>query len=282
MVEEKRGPLRCRPKPVLERLAEYGWKPHRDLLAQKSLSRASIYWYMRETQRGTVSSNSRFQTVLFQQCSANLSLITRAAPILPKGRGEDGGQEAERRELKDLGDAQGLGARPKCQSNQVSSLEAPRFHRSRFPFRRGECTWDKGMSPNLSTRDSQWPRALTVWIGRGSRSPRSPSAQTSFCLMPKIYAQPHRRAYTCARKRQRCVNTPKSKGPGAMELDSVKSAAEKSAADSNELEELFMVSKQCFFSKSLEIGCCTTAVALSSLPRTASSEALPRRVRRAS
>ena len=30
-----------------ERLAEYGWKPHRDLLAQKNLSRASIYWYMR-------------------------------------------------------------------------------------------------------------------------------------------------------------------------------------------------------------------------------------------
>ena len=30
-----------------ERLAEYGWKPHRDLLAQKSLSRASIYRHMR-------------------------------------------------------------------------------------------------------------------------------------------------------------------------------------------------------------------------------------------
>ena len=34
---------------------------------------ASICWYMRETQRGTVSSNSRFQTVPFQQYSANPS-----------------------------------------------------------------------------------------------------------------------------------------------------------------------------------------------------------------
>ena len=56
-----------------ERLAEYGWKPHRDMLAQQKQSKASTYWYMRETQRGTLSSNSRFQTVPFQQCSANLS-----------------------------------------------------------------------------------------------------------------------------------------------------------------------------------------------------------------
>ena len=41
---------------------------------QNSLSRASTYWYMRENQRGTVSSNSRFRTVLFQQYShADLS-----------------------------------------------------------------------------------------------------------------------------------------------------------------------------------------------------------------
>ena len=60
---------------VIKRLAEYGWKPHRDLLAQETLSRASIYWYVRETQRGTVSSNSRFQAALFQQYSANLSVI---------------------------------------------------------------------------------------------------------------------------------------------------------------------------------------------------------------
>ena len=38
---------------------EYGWKPYRDLFGQKSLSRASIYWHMRETQRGTVSSRTR-------------------------------------------------------------------------------------------------------------------------------------------------------------------------------------------------------------------------------
>ena len=31
---------------ITERLAEYGWKPHRDVLAQKGLSRASIYWYI--------------------------------------------------------------------------------------------------------------------------------------------------------------------------------------------------------------------------------------------
>ena len=42
-------------------------------LAPKSLSPASFYWYMREQQRGTVSSNSRFQTALLQQCSASLS-----------------------------------------------------------------------------------------------------------------------------------------------------------------------------------------------------------------
>ena len=33
-----------------ERLAQYGWKPHRDCLAQKSLSGALLYWYVRETQ----------------------------------------------------------------------------------------------------------------------------------------------------------------------------------------------------------------------------------------
>ena len=42
---------------------------------KRKLSRASIYWHMREKQRGTVSSNSRFQTVLFQQCSANRSTV---------------------------------------------------------------------------------------------------------------------------------------------------------------------------------------------------------------
>ena len=66
-------------RAACERLAEYGWKPHRDFLARKSQSPAPFYWYMRETQRGTVSSNSRFQTILFQQYSANLS-TWRPAP----------------------------------------------------------------------------------------------------------------------------------------------------------------------------------------------------------
>ena len=59
----------------IKRLVEYGWKPHRDVLAQEYISRPSIYWYMHETQKGKVSSNSSLQTVLFQQYSANLSDI---------------------------------------------------------------------------------------------------------------------------------------------------------------------------------------------------------------
>ena len=39
----------------------------------ESLSQASSYWRVRERPRGTVSSSSRFQTTLFQQCSASLS-----------------------------------------------------------------------------------------------------------------------------------------------------------------------------------------------------------------
>ena len=30
----------------VERLVEYDWNPHRDVLANKGLPRASIYWYM--------------------------------------------------------------------------------------------------------------------------------------------------------------------------------------------------------------------------------------------
>ena len=49
-------------------------KPNQTVyLAQTNLSQTSIYWYMRDTQRGPDSSNSRFQTILFQQYSANLS-----------------------------------------------------------------------------------------------------------------------------------------------------------------------------------------------------------------
>ena len=55
-----------------------GWRNSaRDLVeffsGQQSLSWASMYRYTREKQRDTVSSNSRFQTVLFQQYSPNLS-----------------------------------------------------------------------------------------------------------------------------------------------------------------------------------------------------------------
>ena len=57
----------------IERLAEYGWKPPRMSAAQIKLSRASIYRCMRDKQWGMVSSSSRFQTVLFQKYSANLS-----------------------------------------------------------------------------------------------------------------------------------------------------------------------------------------------------------------
>ena len=64
---------------VAERLAEYGWKPHRDSLAQQNLARASSHWYMHGTQRGTVSSNSRFRTVPFQQGSASLSVDLASA-----------------------------------------------------------------------------------------------------------------------------------------------------------------------------------------------------------
>ena len=61
-----------------ERLAEYGWKPHRIVLAHTDKSRSSNFWHMREPQRRqrcTVSWNSRFQTVQIQQHSANLSSV---------------------------------------------------------------------------------------------------------------------------------------------------------------------------------------------------------------
>ena len=75
-----------------ERLAEYGWKPHRDLWAQIKQLRASIQWYMRKTQRA----NSRFQTVLFQQYSANLSdTQAQESPMLTKALGV---ARAEKRE----------------------------------------------------------------------------------------------------------------------------------------------------------------------------------------
>ena len=66
---------------LFERLAEYGWEPHRDRFAPKCLSRASDYRRTREKQGGAASSNSRFRTVrfrtvLFRQYSANLTIST--------------------------------------------------------------------------------------------------------------------------------------------------------------------------------------------------------------
>ena len=58
------------PTPLTERLAECGWK-FIEFCWLKKLSPASFYLYTHEQQRGTVSSNSRFQTIQFQQNSAN-------------------------------------------------------------------------------------------------------------------------------------------------------------------------------------------------------------------
>ena len=61
--------------PSVERLAEHGWKPHQTCVAQKQQLQASAYRHMRKHQGSTISSNPRFQTVLFQQYSANLSIV---------------------------------------------------------------------------------------------------------------------------------------------------------------------------------------------------------------
>ena len=69
-------------------MAEHDWKPHRISGAQQKTTRAPIYLYMRDKQRGTVSSSSRFKTVLLQQYSTNLSVgllrhVTPRIYILP-------------------------------------------------------------------------------------------------------------------------------------------------------------------------------------------------------
>ena len=58
-----------------ERLVEYGWKPHQDLLLRNNLSRASIDWYPREQSRCTVSSSSKFQTALPPTSPLRLRLL---------------------------------------------------------------------------------------------------------------------------------------------------------------------------------------------------------------
>ena len=58
-----------------EMLAEYGLKAHRGVGSNKFISGLNLLVYqMCETQRRTVSSNSRSPTIRFQQYSANLSL----------------------------------------------------------------------------------------------------------------------------------------------------------------------------------------------------------------
>ena len=64
---------------IIERFAEYGWKPHRVLSAQKAYHRPHVIHICVSKQRGAVSSNSRSQRVLFQQYSANLSSIRAAS-----------------------------------------------------------------------------------------------------------------------------------------------------------------------------------------------------------
>ena len=54
-----------------ERLAEYGWKPHRDLFAETNLSPSPFYWYVREHRRGTVLLNS------FEVSNATISIVFR-------------------------------------------------------------------------------------------------------------------------------------------------------------------------------------------------------------
>ena len=55
---------------------------------EQNLSQASIYWHLREQQRGTVSSNPRFQTVPFRQSSADLSVTPHhAAHVLGLAQG---------------------------------------------------------------------------------------------------------------------------------------------------------------------------------------------------
>ena len=49
------------------------WEASSNCCGSAKMPQAPIYRYLRERQGGTVSSNSRFQTVLIQQFSANLS-----------------------------------------------------------------------------------------------------------------------------------------------------------------------------------------------------------------
>ena len=58
-------------------LAEHGWKPHRDLSAQKKLLRTSIYWHTHEQddeKQGVRFIEFEMSTILFQRYSANLSV----------------------------------------------------------------------------------------------------------------------------------------------------------------------------------------------------------------
>ena len=66
--------LHLRVERSTERLAEYCWTPHRCLWLKTTYHKLLVTGIWCVNIRGdTVSSNSRFQTVLFQQQSANLS-----------------------------------------------------------------------------------------------------------------------------------------------------------------------------------------------------------------
>ena len=64
---------RCRMWTGMKGWPNTVWKLIEIVWLKPNLSRASIYWYMHEQQRRTVSSNLRSPTVLYQQYSANLS-----------------------------------------------------------------------------------------------------------------------------------------------------------------------------------------------------------------
>ena len=79
--------------PLLRGFAEYGWKLHWVtgiiMREQTKLSRASSYCYMREQERGTISVNSRFQTVLLQQPTCQCRRPSAPALHTPRRHAHD-------------------------------------------------------------------------------------------------------------------------------------------------------------------------------------------------
>ena len=85
----------CCTQLCSQRLAEYGWKPYRDLLAPKQTVTGFSLLICVETQRGTVSSNSRFRTVLLQTVSSQ-PLMQPTRPLRPAQRMYAAGDRAAR------------------------------------------------------------------------------------------------------------------------------------------------------------------------------------------